>query len=313
MNTTKTEAVRPDWLKLFDSILTEPGLISNHYRAFHNYSLGNQALAIVQLVERGIPISPIASFNGWKQKGRKVKKGQKAIALWMPVTIKGRKDQDGEGENCAEGAGDEGARSIFVMRNNWFAFEQTEPDERADCPSYSAPDVPCVAWNPELALQKLGIEEVPFEHVLGNAQGYATPSKRRIAISPLAAIPHKTRFHEMAHCLLHANQEGELNCAEQLDISIKEAEAESTAFLCCAALGLPGIEYSRGYIQGWLSDESQRALFQKSASRVFSAANRILKAGQVEADDQSPASTPVQCSEVTEQPIPSYEGQGCLF
>ena len=79
---------RPDWLKLFESILVEPGRIGDHYRAFHNYSLGNQALAVEQLAGRGIQISPIASFNAWKAKGRKVMKGQKAIGLWMPVTLK---------------------------------------------------------------------------------------------------------------------------------------------------------------------------------------------------------------------------------
>lgn len=311
MTTSKTEAWRPDWLKLFDSILTEPGLLGEHYRAFHNYSLGNQALATMQLVERGIPISPIASFNGWKEKGRKVIKGQKAIALWMPVTVKFRKDaKDGECEDGDHNPDAGGARSIFVMRNNWFAFEQTEPDERAECPGYSAPPAPTVGWDLAQALQELDIEEVPFESVKGNAQGYAIPSLRRIAVSPVAAIPHKTRFHELAHCLLHGNQGGELNCLIELDRCIEEAEAESTAFLCCAALGLPGMEYSRSYVQGWLSDESKRALFQKSASRVFSAANRILKAGLVESETQVVA--PVQCPPVQQTPV-LVEGQGSLF
>ena len=61
---------------------------------------------------------------------------------------------------------------------------------------------------------------------------------------------------------------------------IKEAEAESVAYLCCATLGLPGLEESRDYIQGWLGSKEQSDEFgKKSASRVFSAADKILKAG----------------------------------
>ncbi|MDP1941820.1 MAG: hypothetical protein Q8K54_14390 [Gallionella sp.] len=61
---------------------------------------------------------------------------------------------------------------------------------------------------------------------------------------------------------------------------IKEAEAEAVAYLCCATLGLQGLEGSRDYIQGWLGSKEQSEEFgKKSASRVFSAADKILKAG----------------------------------
>ncbi|MFZ1547090.1 MAG: hypothetical protein WAT12_08305 [Candidatus Nitrotoga sp.] len=61
---------------------------------------------------------------------------------------------------------------------------------------------------------------------------------------------------------------------------IKEAEAEAVAYLCCATLGLPGLEESRDYIQGWLGSKARSEEFsKKSASRVFSAADKILKAG----------------------------------
>ena len=67
---------------------------------------------------------------------------------------------------------------------------------------------------------------------------------------------------------------------ELLQRCIKEAEAESVAYLCCATLDLPGLEQSRAYIQHWLGSEEQSEEFKKkSAARVFSAANKILKAG----------------------------------
>ena len=46
--------------------------------------------------------------------------------------------------------------------------------------------------------------------------------------------------------------------------------------MCCATLGLPGMEESRGYIQSWLDGKE---FPEKSARRVFAAADKILKAG----------------------------------
>ena len=50
--------------------LTQPGVMNQAYRAFHNYSIGNQLLAALQLLAKGLPLAPIASFNAWCEKGR---------------------------------------------------------------------------------------------------------------------------------------------------------------------------------------------------------------------------------------------------
>lgn len=55
-----------------------------------------------------------------------------------------------------------------------------------------------------------------------------------------------------------------------------EVEAEAVALLCCESLGLPGAEFSRGYIQSWGKGQ---AISERSARRIFHAANQILKAG----------------------------------
>jgi hypothetical protein len=58
---------------------------------------------------------------------------------------------------------------------------------------------------------------------------------------------------------------------------LREVEAECVAMICCESLALPGVEYSRGYIQHWLLGET---IPEKSAQRIFQAADRVLKAGQ---------------------------------
>jgi hypothetical protein len=52
-------------------------------------------------------------------------------------------------------------------------------------------------WDAERAMKALGIERVPFDHTDGNVQGFSRG--RSIAINPLAQLPFKTLFHELAH------------------------------------------------------------------------------------------------------------------
>lgn len=270
---TKSEVERPDWVRLLKDALDVPGRLSDAYRVFHNYSLGNQILAATQLAERNLPLSPIASFNRWKELGRSVKKGEKAIALFMPITVR-KKIEDSEQNGNAEG--DQSAERCFTMfklKRNWFSLAQT--DGEAYQPPPATPK-----WDAERALQTLGIKEVPFEMLNGNCQGYAKHGVMEIAINPLAALPMKTRFHEIAHHLLghtlQAEGAGVMADGMNLPKCIKEAEAEATAYLCCATLGLPGMTESRGYIQNWLDGGE---FPEKSARRVFTASDKILRAG----------------------------------
>jgi antirestriction protein ArdC len=268
---------KPDWNSLFEQALTQPGVMSKAYSVFYEYSLGNAFLAASQLIDRKFPISPIASFNKWKELGRMVKKGEKAIALVMPVTVKSKSKDEGEdgGVNTESGSNTQAkssGRTIFILKNNWFALCQTDGAEHAH-------EVVIPKWDKAKALAALGITEHDFAHMNGNVQGYAIPNEKTLAINPLAALPWKTTFHEMAHCLLHSS-EAQMADGEMLQKCIKEAEAESVAYLCCATLELPGLEQSRAYIQNWLnSTEPYLEFRKKSAARVFAAANKILKAG----------------------------------
>lgn len=279
---------RPDWLKMIESILTEPGRLGDYYHAFHKYSLGNQALAVEQLKMRNIEVSPIASFRAWKEKGRSVKRGEKAIGLWMPFTPRFQKDTGMDLSPKAESNPQPDAekqgkaktgRMAFMMKNNWFALAQTEVDQNSGNPPVEIVQVE-MDWNAGAATANLGITEVPFASVSGNTQGWAFPQAKQMGINPLAHLPHKTRFHEMAHCLLHGNETVEMIDGSELSKSLMEAEAESVAFLCCAALNLPGLDEARGYVQSWLGfSTSDREAYKKSAARIFSTADKILKAG----------------------------------
>ena len=50
------------WAALLDEAVKKPGFIHEAYSRFHNYSLGNQLLALFQCFQRGIQPGPLATF-----------------------------------------------------------------------------------------------------------------------------------------------------------------------------------------------------------------------------------------------------------
>jgi hypothetical protein len=88
--------------------------------------------------------------------------------------------------------------------------------------------------------------------------------------------------------LLGHTTEGEQADGELTPRSLRECEAEAVALLCCAALDLPGVEFSRGYIQSWWGQG--KPIPERSAQRVLKAADQILKAGTTETTEPEAAS-----------------------
>lgn len=247
------------WASLLNEAITKPGLILSAYSAFHNYSIGNQVLAMVQCQMRGITPGPISTFPGWKDKNRFVRKGERALTLCMPITFKDKVDP-------------ETRRLGFIYKPRWFVLSQTEGED--------LPPVEIPSWDRERALAALQITETPFDLTDGNTQGCAR--KRTISISPLAALPHKTTFHECGHVILGHTEEMDFNDGALTPRDLREVEAECVALICCEALELPGADYSRGYIQNWLKAGTRQEIPEKSAQKIFGAADKILRAGKPE-------------------------------
>src|SRR5262245_50181868 len=212
--------------KLLEDAVNEPGILSKAYRAFHNYSLGNQLLAWAQCVQRGIQPGPIATFQRWKELGRYVRRGERALTLCRPVTVKRTMTAD-------DGTEEMSAATWFVYKPFWFALSQTEgkPLQEQSVPT----------WDKGRALATLDVQEIPFDAMNGNCLGFAR--ERFISVNPVNPMRWKTRFHELAHVLLGHTLEGTLNDGELTPRNLRECEAEAVALLCCAALDLPGVEF----------------------------------------------------------------------
>jgi antirestriction protein ArdC len=260
MNVTTAPTTR-DFASLLESAVNEPGTIHSAYTAFHGYSLGNQLLALSQCSERGIIPGPLATYPKWLELGRHVRYGERALVLCMPVTVRAKKAATDSGDDAPE------CFTRFVHRPNWFTLVQTDGAELVS--------VPIPSWDSGHALAMLGIEEVGFAGTNGNVMGCACG--REITVSPLNPLPHKTRFHELAHVLLGHTAEGQQSDTDVTPRDLRECEAEAVALICCAALDLPGVDEARGYIQSWWGRGNP--IPERSAQRVLKVADEILKAG----------------------------------
>ena len=267
------KTIKPDYKALLNDAVTMKGELSKFYSMFYQYSIGNMYFAMHQLNERGLPVNRIATFKAWDKLGRKVKKGEKAILLSMPKTIKYEEKQK-------DGSTEERVFQSFITIPRWFSYDQTEGDE------IGMEDVALPTWDKDKALTALEITEEPFKIASQGAQGYAyadDDGNKFIAVAPVAEFPYKTRFHEIAHNVLGHTKErlpshGALQDTNLTTTDVKEVEAESVAYILLNLLGLDGAKQSRGYIQNWLK-AGNGEISDKSAQKIFSAVDKILKAG----------------------------------
>jgi antirestriction protein ArdC len=266
----------PSFAELLREAITKPGVLSACYFHFHDYSIGNQLAAWAQCLQRAIPLGPISTFKGWLALNRHVKRGEKAILLCMPVTfLKKREPASGESTDSADldRPPPEVTRKRFVWRPNWFVLSQTDG---SDYVPLSAP-----AWDEATALATLNISRVEFAMADGNCQGYATG--RSVAVSPIAYQPQRTLMHEVAHVVLGHTAESNLSDgSERTPRDVREVEAEAVSYLVCQSLALCDGDFSRGYLQHWLTAAhgTTRAIDDRTAQRILHAADQILKAGR---------------------------------
>ena len=261
------EKQRASWGELLRDAVEKPGRMLAAYTAFHNYSFGNALLALEQCTWRNLQPGPLNTYRGWLEKKRQVRKGEKGITLCMPMPFKkGTQIENSKPEESTEPE----TRYAFRFRAYWFVLAQTEGEE-----TYVAP-IP--GFDLETALHALNVARVEFDEINGNIQGFA--KQREIAVNPLAGLPHKTTFHEIAHVVLGHTTTERLVDSEHTAAHLREVEAESVALICCETLGLHGAEFCRGYIQHWLKGENE--IPNHNAARIFAAATSILKAGTPE-------------------------------
>ena len=94
------ERLHVTWGELLKEAVEKPGRMLEAYTAFHNYSFGNALLALEQCTRRNLQPGPLNTYNGWLERKRQVRKGEKGITLCMPMPFKKATQTDGVQEEC---------------------------------------------------------------------------------------------------------------------------------------------------------------------------------------------------------------------
>jgi hypothetical protein len=166
---------------------------------FHSYSAGNCMLLAAQAHARGIALTHVAGFRTWLKLGRAVRKGEAALRILAPVTVKERDQLTGEQTD----------RRVFFKTAFVFDVSQTDILPGAEPVALEPPHEPLTGDSHAHLLtplrrfaESLGYF-VSFEVIQGSAGGWCDPKAKRIVVD--AGVPAnaqlRTLIHECAHAL----------------------------------------------------------------------------------------------------------------
>ena len=195
------EAKKSDFFKDYLNIISR----------FWDYSPYNQLLIYLQMPSA----SRVAGFHKWKQLGRNIMKGSKAIRILAPATKKSNKLLD----NCQENK----EETITYFRPvSVFDISQTEGKPLPDIDIESEGQTEGILENLLVFCEKQGFK-VAFEELRDDLHGYASNNSIAINKNKSNNTQINTLLHEIAHALLHKNS---ILSKEQ-----KEIQAEAVAYV----------------------------------------------------------------------------------
>lgn len=207
---------------------------------FHNYSWGNVLMIAAQRPDA----TRVAGVRTWNQFGRFVRKGEKGIAIFAPMTFK--KDE-------ANHEGDDRPRISFRVVH---VFDVSQTDGNP------LPEPEHVCGDPARHLEELkqvvasrGIR-LEYSDELGTAYGRSLKGTIQLAPNLSPAMEYSVLAHELAHELIHTDRDG-------LDRKRAELEAEAVAFVLTQYACLESGTAHSDYIQ--LYDGSKEALTESLA------------------------------------------------
>jgi hypothetical protein len=235
--------------------------------SLYRYSWNNCMLIAMQL-----PVaSVVMGYRAWQDKGRQVKKGEKAIRILAPCFKKVADKETGKEES----------KLVYFRCVPVFDVSQTEGEAiPAPCTKLEGSDQGL--FDALKAYSEARKVPVRLEAVMSGANGYYDCIGKFIAVEQKNAPAQqaKTLAHEVAHSILHTDLSKDEQSRED-----RELEAESVAFIVCQHFGLDTSSYSFGYVATW-KGEGAKDSFRKSAKRIADAAKAIIEALEGTVDEE---------------------------
>jgi len=215
------------------SMLSEEGwrhLLDLRAQPAHRYSLGNIAWLVSQAERRNMSLSQVRGFRAWEAVGRHVRKGEKALRVLAPITVKVEPKPDTE----AQAADTEpkvrivGWRSVAV-----FDVSQTDgPPLPNVTDRLDAADPADLAGKIRDHLVERGweVRTAPRSEMPGGgAHGVTRPALHEVVVADdlSGAQAAAVWAHELGHTLL-----------PDLDGPASELAVEAFAYILCRRAGL---------------------------------------------------------------------------
>jgi antirestriction protein ArdC len=239
---------------------------------FHRYSLANQLLIAMQMPSA----SRIAGFRAWLKLGYAVRRGERAVRIWVPLP---------PSKAALEAWERDGADPATRPRTHFklgpvFDRSQVEPlPPPAEPVELDPPHAPLVgdelawAWPRAVSLATDIGSAVTIKTLPMGQGGFYEPATKRIVISDFHSPNGRVAvlLHELAHALLRVEppvDEVKLSYAEE------ELVVESVAFTVCRGLGLDSSSASIPYLAAW-SDAAELATIERTAGLIDRIASRI--------------------------------------
>jgi N-terminal domain of anti-restriction factor ArdC len=168
----------------------------------HAYSASNCMLIAMQCHQRGMVPEHIAGFHTWIKLGRAVRKGEQALRILAPITVKQRQ-QDSE---------DDDERRVFFKTAFVFDVSQTDPIPGVEPAPLHRPRQPLAGDSHGHLLvplvmfaESLGYA-VAFQSIPGAMGGWCDARARRIVID--ADVPSNAQVRTLNWCMRSRTRSG---------------------------------------------------------------------------------------------------------
>ncbi len=277
------EKSHPELLRQLTERIVELSSSEKWYRyldyqsKFRSYSPSNVMLIAMQ--REGA--TWVAGFAKWKELGRTVLKGEKAIWILAPMVYKVKKlpnDLDKrtnstivQNEDTEGSSGPDPLSKICGFKFvPVFDVSSTQGDELPSiCDKLEGEDSKGLFEKLTSVADSIGytVSKGDLPHGINGDCAHSL-KQIRIEHSNSAIQQVKTLAHELAHALLHENFK---------DRQIAELEAESVAYIVCQSFGVDSSDYSFGYLASWAgSGENAASSIKGSCERIQRAVAKIL-------------------------------------
>jgi antirestriction protein ArdC len=240
---------------------------------FHKYSFVNQLLIAMQCPAA----THVTGFRKWLELGYSVRRGEKALYIWMPVPPSRKAIAEWEAAGADK---DKKPRTWFRM-GPVFDRSQVDPLPEPAQPAVLEPPISPVdgddlAWalRPLTAVAAASGYSVYTELLDDDIGGYCNLGARRISINGRNPMNQrvKTLVHELSHMLMQEIREQE----DRPPVKYAEEEliVEAVAFTVTASLGLDSSGFSIPYLASW-SERAPLETIEQAAETIDRLARRI--------------------------------------